>query len=322
MYWSKNLSLSLVGLLFVFTFCSKKDTLKSVPALLTSAVTEITSSGATTGGKILSDGGGNISAAGVCWSIAQNPTIADKKTTDELVSGSFTSNITGLDPVVIYYVRAYATNSAGTAYGNQVVVTTPGRLPTVVLTAVSSVLGKTAISGGNVTSEGGALVVSRGVCWSETPNPTTSNDKTSDGYGKGVFVSELTDLVPNTVYHLRAFAMNSIGTAYSNEISFTTAKVSLPVVLSASAKDITANSVTLGGNVTSDGNDIVSERGVVYATSQNPTLANSKYPMGTGPGVFSSNVTGISSKTTYYVRAYATNSVGTVYGSQLGFTTP
>lgn len=310
--------------MFVSSFCSKKDTLsnKVVPIVSTSVVTAIVSDGAMCGGKIISDGGDKILAAGVCWSITQNPTVTDTKTMDEIVLGAFTSKITGLAPVTIYYVRAYATNSAGTSYGNQVVVSTPGRVPTIVLTAVSAVLGKTATSGGNVTSEGGAVVVSRGVCWSQTPNPITSNDKTYDGYGKGVFTSELTDLVPNTVYYLRAYATNSIGTAYSNEISFTTAKVSLPMVSSISARDITANSATLGGNVTNDGNDIVSDRGVVYATTQNPTLANSKYPMGTGLGIFSSNVTGIASKTTYYVRAYATNSVGTVYGSQLGFTTP
>lgn len=322
MKWSKIFKLTLIGLLFVLSFCSKKDTLKTVPALLTSQVTDITPGGAISGGKILSDGGGNISEAGVCWSITQNPTIADKKTTDEIVSGAFTSNITGLASAITYYIRAYATNSAGTAYGNQISISTPGRAPTIVLTAVSSVSGKTATSGGNVTSDGGSTVVTRGVCWDTSPNPTTGSAKTSDGYGKGIFTSDLIDLTPNTIYYLRAYAVNNNGTSYSNQISFTTSKVSLPVVSSSSASNISSNSATLGGNVTSDGNDIVSERGVVYATTQNPTLAGNKYPMGSGTGIFSSNITVFSSKTTYYVRAYATNSVGTVYGSQLGFTTP
>ena len=91
-----------------------------VPELTTSGITNITSATASTGGNITADGGTAISARGVCWSTGATPTISDNKTTDGTGTGSFTSNLTGLSANTVYYVRAYATNSAGTAYGNMV----------------------------------------------------------------------------------------------------------------------------------------------------------------------------------------------------------
>ncbi|MEI7830942.1 MAG: FISUMP domain-containing protein [Prolixibacteraceae bacterium] len=88
------------------------------------------------------------------------------------------------------------------------------------------------------------------------------------------------------------------------------------------ANVLTSSVAILGGNVTSDGNNAVTERGVVYATTLNPTTTNTKAPNGLGLGTFSSSVTGLTEKTTYYVRAYAINSKGTFYGNQVSFTTP
>ncbi len=92
----------------------------SLPVLNTAAVTVIASGSATGGGTILTDGGGTVSARGICWGTAQNPTISGSHTTDGSGIGPFTSNITGLTPNILYYARAYATNTAGTAYGNEV----------------------------------------------------------------------------------------------------------------------------------------------------------------------------------------------------------
>ncbi|MEI7525203.1 MAG: hypothetical protein WCJ95_12775, partial [Mariniphaga sp.] len=95
-------------------------------------------------------------------------------------------------------------------------------LPTVTTTPASNINQITATSGGNVTSDGGASVTSRGVCWSISSNPTTANSHTTDGSGTGSFVSNLTGLTPNTLYYVRAYATNSVGTAYGNEVTFTT----------------------------------------------------------------------------------------------------
>ncbi|MCX6266603.1 MAG: hypothetical protein NTW16_04505, partial [Bacteroidetes bacterium] len=94
--------------------------------------------------------------------------------------------------------------------------------PAIITLPVDNINQTTAFSGGNVVSDGGAAVSSRGVCWSTTSNPTTTDSHTSDGSGTGVFVSNLIGLSPNTTYHLRAYATNNIGTAYGNEVLFTT----------------------------------------------------------------------------------------------------
>ncbi len=110
--------------------CKKEDdtnndqTQAAVPTLTTASITNITSGSATSGGNISADGGAAVSARGVCWSTAQTPTVADNRSTDGTGTGSFTSNLTGLAANTTYYVRAYATNSAGTGYGSAVQFTT------------------------------------------------------------------------------------------------------------------------------------------------------------------------------------------------------
>jgi hypothetical protein len=96
-----------------------------LPTLTTSTVNSITSISASSGGNISSDGGTVITARGVCWSTITSPTTANSKTVDSTGSGSFASNITGLMSATTYYVRAYATNSSGTSYGNEVSFVTP-----------------------------------------------------------------------------------------------------------------------------------------------------------------------------------------------------
>lgn len=178
---------------------------------------------APSGGNIATDGGSPITARGVCWSTSANPTIANSKTTDGTGTGTYSSTLTGLSPSTTYYVRAYATNSAGTAYGNEVTHTTVAHtLATVSTTAITGVTGGTANSGTTVTAEGGSRVTVRGVCWSTSSNPTITNSKTTDGPGSGTATSFINGLVTGTTYYLRAYATNGLGTAYGNEVSFTT----------------------------------------------------------------------------------------------------
>ncbi|GAB1373013.1 hypothetical protein MASR1M45_30770 [Candidatus Kapaibacterium sp.] len=158
------------------------------------------------------------------------------------------------------------------------------------------------------------------MCWSTSQNPTIANSKTTDGSGIGTYSSSLTGLSANTTYYVRAYATNSVGTAYGDELSFTSG-TTLPSVSTANISNITYNSAQSGGNVTNDGGANVTARGVCWSTSQNPTIANSKTTDGSGTGSFSSSITGLQSNTTYYVRAYATNSAGTGYGEQVSFKT-
>jgi hypothetical protein len=296
------------------------ETSATTPAVTTAAATSITNNSATSGGSVTSDGGETVTFRGVCWSTSPNPTTANSKTTNGTGTGSFTSNLIGLIPGTPYYVRAYATNAIGTAYGNQVSFTTTAGTPTVTTSAVTGITQTTATSGGNVTSDGGSSVTARGVCWSTSPNPTTANNKTTNGTGTGSFTSNLTGLTPGTPYYVRAYATNSQGTGYGNQVSFTTS-AGLPAVTTSAVSGITSTSATSGGNVTSDGGTTVTARGVCWSTSPNPTTANSKTTNGTGTGSFTSNLTGLTPGTPYYVRAYATNSQGTGYGNQVSFTT-
>ena len=190
--------------------------------------------------------------------------------------------------------------------------------PVVTTANVSSIAATTASCGGNVTNDGGKPVTARGVCWSTSENPTTSNSKTTNGTGTGSFTSSLSNLNPNTSYNVRAYATNSVGTAYGENRTFTT----LATVTTSDVSNVTGNSATCGGSFpTANGSANITARGVCWSTSQNPTTSDSKTTNGTGTGSFTSNITGLSQGTTYYVRAYATNSTGTTYGEQKTFTT-
>jgi hypothetical protein len=193
------------------------------PVLSTAIASDITSATAVSGGTI--SRGTAIMSRGVCWSTNQNPTVSlSSKSTDGIGTGSFVSSITGLQSGTTYYVRAYATNNLGTAYGSQVSFTTPTiSVPAIATNSISNITSSAASSGGNISTDGGASVTARGVCWSTSQNPTVSlSTKTTDGSGTGSFTSSISGLQSGTTYYVRAYATNSVGTAYGSQVSFTT----------------------------------------------------------------------------------------------------
>jgi Collagen triple helix repeat (20 copies). len=291
-------------------------------AVTTAAIASISQATATGGGTVTSDGGATFTARGVCWNTSQNPTIANSKTTDSAGTGAFTSSITGLTALTTYYVRAYATNSAGTVYGNQVSFATIAlALPAITTAAISGITQSSAISGGNITDDGGSPILGRGVCWSLSSNPTTAGNSVAEGAGAGSYIALLTGLTSNTLYYVRAYATNAQGTSYGNEISFTTGVLQLATVTTTAASNISYTTATGGGNVVSDNGAPVSSRGICWATTASPTTANSKYTEAAGLGSFTTSITGLIANTTYYVRAFAVNGGGTSYGNQVSFAT-
>ena len=155
----------------------------------------------------------------------------------------------------------------------------PLELPTVTTAVVNNITTTSAMCGGSVTSDGNTTVTARGVCWSTSHNPTVSGSHTSDGSGMGSFTSSITGLTDNTTYYVRAYAINSEGTAYGEERTFTTDEeivYELPTVTTAVVSNITTSSATCGGNVTADGNAAVTARGVCWSTSPNPTVGGSQ----------------------------------------------
>jgi hypothetical protein len=193
-----------------------------VPTVTTAAITSITGNSASGGGNVTVSGGAEVTARGVCFGLNPAPTVADNKTSDAKGTGAFVSALTGLKGNQKYYVRAYAVNSAGTAYGPELSFTTLVDLPVVTTTAVTGITKTGAVSGGAVTYDGGAAVTARGLAWSTSANPTVSGSKIEGGSGLGSFVSTLTGLQKFTTYHVRAYATNSSGTAYGADIQFTT----------------------------------------------------------------------------------------------------
>ena len=285
----------------------------------TVAITNITATTATSGGIIASDGGAAITAKGVCWSTSASPTIVNSKTIDGTGTATFASSITGLTTGTPYYVRAYATNSAGTSYGPEITFTpvAPG-FPNVTTTAITNILATSATSGGNVISDGGGAITARGVCWSTITGPTIADSKTTNGTGTGTFVSSITGLTTGLTYYVRAYATNATGTSYGAE--YTVTPITLATVSTDAITNIDATSATSGGNITNNGGSAVTARGVCWNTVTGPTIADSKTTDGTGSGTFVSSITGLTNGVTYYVKAYATNGAGTAYGSEVSFT--
>ena len=335
-------------------FACKPDLEK--PTVVTSPISQITETSAVAGGEVTSDGGAEVTSRGVCWSLVSNPTIENEKTVDGVGVGSFQSSLSSLSQNTTYYLRAYATNSEGTSYGEEVSFTTLEiidddtdddtddndnsdddnsddteddeeiviELAVVTTLSVTDITETSAVVGGEVISDGGAEVTSRGICWSLSSNPTIENNKTVEGEGVGSFQSVLSGLSQNTTYYVRAYATNSEGTAYGEEVSFKTLEeviIILPTVVTKEVSDITETSAVVGGEVTSDGGAKVTSRGVCWSLTSNPTIENDKTVEGEGVGSFQSSLSDLSQNTTYYVRAYATNSEGTAYGEEFSFKT-
>lgn len=306
------------------------------PTVTTSQPTYVSINSATSGGVVTSAGSSSVSARGVCWSTSQNPTVSNDKTTNGTGVGSFTSSITSLVAGTTYYVRAYATNSYGTSYGNQYTFTTLAEFtnPTVITTMPYGVSTNTATSGGHITSDGGGEIIEKGVCYSTSPTPTYAGNKTNEGSGIADFTSTITGLSANTTYYIRAYARNRIlsggfyiyALGYGQEETFTTTgSGTLPTVQTYIANTITSSSAYSGGNVISDGESSVTLRGVVWSAYSNPTRTSfptgGNMPSGSGAGSFITQMPNLYSGTIYYYKAYAVNSSGTAYGDELNFTT-
>jgi|GEM_PF-1028558 len=158
---------------------------------------------------------GGVSPYTFSWSPGtwlSNPAIANPVATPPQ-SVTYTLTVTGNNGCI------------GTDLVNVAIVYNP---PTVITSAISNITINAAIGGGNVTSDGGATVTARGVCWNTSPSPTITDFHTVDGTGTGSYSSALTGLNASTLYHVRAYASNTVGTAYGNELSFTTGSPIIP----------------------------------------------------------------------------------------------
>lgn len=193
-------------------------------------------------------------------------------------------------------------------------------LPQLTTYEISGITVNSAVSGGVITSDGGSEIISRGVCCSEDHEVESSNKRTSDGAGTGSFVSNLSGLKPGTTYYLKAYATNSVGTQYGQEISFTTSG-SLPQSTGAAARNILTTTATLYGTI--NPGDLPTTVSFEYGTSTGyGTLVSVPSPVVGNTGVeISVNIVNLSPGTPYHFRIKAENELGTTYGPDQTFVT-
>ena len=301
----------------------------TLPNVTVADASSITQNSATVGGGIATVGSTNLIQYGHCWSVTTNPTITNTKTTlgSKSTIGTYSSSLTSLLPGTTYYVKAYATNSAGTTYSPEMSFTTlpTPTAPAVTTGTVSAITLTGAQVAGNVTNMGTSNITQHGHCWSITASPTVSDFKTQLGARTfaGAFSSTLTGLESGKTYYVRAYAINSDGTSYGAQVELKTVTPAAPTVNTGSVTGITLSGAQALGNVSDLGTSNVTQYGHCWSNSQNPTTSNAKTMLGAkiDVGSFTSAITGLDKSTIYYVRAYATNADGTNYGTQVQFTT-
>lgn len=314
----KLISLSLLLLSSVLHSCKKEE----IPIVTTSAITNITGTTVTCGGTITDEGSGTVLERGVCWSTGITPTTADSKTTDGAGAGSFTSNITGLNGATTYYVRAYATNSAGTGYGMAMSFTTLGQVPSAITQSAT-----------NVTSTSATLNASINANYLSTT--VTFEYGTSTNYGNSVPISQnpvtgnssttvslnVSGLIEGKTYHFRVKTENSLGIIYGSDVTFTTLG-QVPTATTLTASDIQLTSVTLNGSVNANylSTSVVFEYGTTTSYGSSVT-ATPSLVTGNTPTSVSANISILNAGTTYHFRIKTENSLGTTNGSDMIFTT-
>ncbi len=406
--------------------CTPQESLL-IADVSTGEITNITTTTANCSGNVIADRGFSVAARGICWNTVGSPTISDFTTIDGNGLGTFTSNLSGLLPNTTYYVRAYATNSEGTAYGeeksfttlfidieygsftdsrdgNQYETVTIGSqvwmaenlayLPAVSALATSSstephyyVYGYngTDVDAAKATTKATNIYTNYGVLYNwpaaltACPEgwhlPTDAEWTTLTDYlggddvagGKmkeagtqhwinpnigatnacgfttlpgGCLTTNFYDL--NYGGYFWSSSVNDTHSAwyislsnYNTNVSCASDKMhagfsvrcvkdnfnTQPTVVTGWVNNITFTTATCVGFVTSTGGNSVTASGVCWSTSENPTISNSKTTDGAVLGAYTSNITGLSPNTTYFLRTYATNAKGTSYGQQRSFIT-
>ncbi len=298
----------------------------TLPRLITLPPSAISGNYASTGGDMILNGGSPVTEKGVVWSTGPNPQVTlPTKTSDGEGSNRYGSYLRNLLPSTTYYVRAYATNALGTAYGNQLsFTTTADLLPVLTVTSVDTIEATRASASGRVDSDLLAIIT-HGFCWDTARLPTTAvATKTVKGTLVPPFSflwDPLLNLHPKTTYFIRAYATSISGTSYSNEYTFTTDSLKVPALFAPSitggidALGSVTGSSTGSSSVSTNGSP-VTVRGLCWDSLPNPVIESADTSVsGSGTGNFSAALRNLRPNTTYYVRAYATNGIGTGYSN-------
>jgi uncharacterized protein (TIGR02145 family) len=306
--------------MFVAFFACDKEEKITLPSVDTASVDEIYNTTARVGGRVSNNGGAEIIDRGVYWGTSASPETSGTKLQIGSGDGAYYETLSGLTSGLKYYVKAYASNSMGISYGDETFFTTQINLPTVETSPVTTYTSTTAKIGGNVIDNGGFETTKRGVHWGTEPNPRLTGTKLELGSGDGDFSETVTDLSRSYTYYVIAYATNIKGTAYGEEIIFST-EPELATVYTKIISGITAYSARIGGTISSNGGTGITESGVYWGTSEDPVSTGAKLINGSGTGDFVNTIDNLNPGVKYYVMAYAINSIGTSFGELKSFTT-
>src|SRR3989344_2351624 len=252
-------------------------------------------------------------------------------TDDGTIYGTFYTTtheitLTGLSPGTLYHYRLTDVDYAGNSVtSGDYTFTTDAVAPTIVTSAASSVATSAATFNGSISVTGGADATQSGFAYGTVADLSTVIATSTLGAQTGTasFTENLTGLTPNTTYYFRAYATNSAGTGYGSILSTTTVAITLSTLTTSAASSITSTSATLNGSIDSTGGADATQHGFAYGTYSSLTtvIATTTEGAFSGTGAFTSDITSLTCSTTYYARAYSTNSAGTAYGSIESLTT-
>jgi uncharacterized protein (TIGR02145 family) len=304
--------------------CDSDPVLGELPSITTGHASSVSYTTASVSYTI--ENSSAVESAGIVWNTENTFDTNSHYVSGYTSAGTHTVDLTSLPSGSTIYFKAYVQDRGyylrNSLYGEvKSLSTNHVILPVVSTSNVSDIEEFTATCGGTITS-GSFSITERGVCYNTTGSPTINSYKVTTGSGSGTYTSMLTALNSNTTYYIRAYAIDSYGNCvYGTVHSFTTKILLFPIVTTSGLSDVTDLTATCGGIVTT-GSFPITEYGLCYNTYGSPTINSNKITTGTGAGTFTSKVIGLSSNTTYYIRAYAIDTYGNCgYGAEESFTT-
>ena len=291
---------------------------QSLPEVLTLSLTASGVNGVVAQGSIQSEGPTAVTRRGFCWSLQPLPSIINNRVEAGSGTGSFSDTIGPLEPGKQYFVRAYASNAAGTAYGEEFSINTAnasaGNVPSVSTGDIQYSNESTARSGGNVTAAGSFPVTARGLCWAEGTTPTLNHSFCINGAGTGFFNSTIDRLMPEAVYRVRAWAMSEAGVSYGEVKEFTFGRLAeLQTFDASSVKPFTAIG---GGKILAAYGGTIIRTGICWGSNPYPVISENLHTLDFTlyDNEIAGMMTALQPGNTYYFRTYALTRVGLSYG--------
>ncbi len=272
--------------------------------------------------EVIEEGDSEILNKGICVSKFPSPTVINDVGIFNVDSDS--GFVRELNSNSIYYARAWARNDYGISYSNEIEFTTSSGRPLVGNTRFLDYTTSTAQLKGDILDDGGFPLIEKGFCWSANTIPTTADSKIIVDGNDFEMEALIENLDPNTLYLVRAYAINSEGTTYDtsngSQALFKT-RSGIPNLISTyDASSVNVISALIGGIAYENGS-VIDDKGVCYNTQPNPTINDNVMSSGNGNGEFYLQLNNLNPSSMYYVRTYTNTPQGTFYGNEVTFTT-